>query len=83
MWGRKFKIYINHVSLKYLLKQKISYPSQHLWLANLLGFDYEIEYQKGKENVATNALSRTASYELFIIEVFTIFANIIREIQKS
>jgi hypothetical protein len=48
-----------------------------------LGFDYEIEYQKGKENAATNALSRTASYELFIIEVFTIFASIIREIQKS
>jgi hypothetical protein len=52
LWGRSFKIRIDHVSLKYLLGQKISSPSQHLWLTKLLGFDYEIEFHRGRENVA-------------------------------
>jgi len=30
LWGRPFKIRIDHVSLKYLLDQKLSFPSQHL-----------------------------------------------------
>jgi len=56
LWGRTFKIRTDHVSLKYLLDQKLSSPSQHLWLSKLLGFDYEIEFRKGRENVAAVSL---------------------------
>ncbi|GJV20478.1 transposon ty3-G gag-pol polyprotein [Tanacetum coccineum] len=41
-----------------LALQKITTPFQSKWLPKLLGFDYEIEYKKGKENVVADALSR-------------------------
>lgn len=33
-------------------------PFQLKWLFQLLGFDYEIQYKKGSENVVVDALSR-------------------------
>lgn len=45
-------------NLKYLLEQRITTPSQQKWLIKLLGFDYFIEYKKGKYNVISDALSR-------------------------
>jgi hypothetical protein len=60
-WGNHFKIHINHVSLKYLLDQKIITPMQHQWLVKLMGYDYEIEYRRGKENLAADALSKNAN----------------------
>ncbi|GJT36508.1 putative mitochondrial protein [Tanacetum coccineum] len=40
-----------------LLDQRMSTPIQLKWLPKLMGFDYEIQYKKGVENVATDALS--------------------------
>nr|GEV78969.1 putative alpha/beta hydrolase fold protein [Tanacetum cinerariifolium] len=62
-WGltgyyrRHFKIKTDHFSLKYVLDQRITTPFQSKWFPKLLGFDYEIEYKKGKENVVADALS--------------------------
>ncbi|GJU56063.1 reverse transcriptase [Tanacetum coccineum] len=53
-----FKIKTDHFSLKYLLDQRMSTPTQLKWLPKLMGFDYEIQYKKGVENVTTDALSR-------------------------
>lgn len=45
-------------SLKYLLEKKLSIPLQQKYLAKLMGFSYTIQYNKGLENKAANALSR-------------------------
>jgi len=45
--GQRFQIHIDHQSLKYFLKQRLSSPQQNKWLAKMLGYDYEIIYKKG------------------------------------
>nr|GEZ07645.1 retrovirus-related Pol polyprotein from transposon 17.6 [Tanacetum cinerariifolium] len=55
---RNFKIKTDHFSLKYVMDQRITTLFQSKWLPKLLGFDYEIEYKKGKDNVVADALSR-------------------------
>nr|GEU49498.1 ribonuclease III domain-containing protein [Tanacetum cinerariifolium] len=55
---RHFKIRTNHFSLKNVLYQRLTTPFQSKWLPKLLGFDHEIEYKRGADNAATDALSR-------------------------
>jgi hypothetical protein len=83
LWGRHFTIRTDHVSLKYLLAQKVSFPSQHIWLAKLLGFDYNIECRKGKENIIVDALSRCTNRELFALTMSTISTNLLDEVKAS
>jgi hypothetical protein len=83
LWGKHFKIRTDHVSLKYLLDQKIITPMQHQWLVKLIGYDYEIEYRRGKENVAAYALSRPASHEIFTMVVSSVSSNIMEAITNS
>uniref|UniRef100_A0A453EUM5 Integrase catalytic domain-containing protein n=1 Tax=Aegilops tauschii subsp. strangulata TaxID=200361 RepID=A0A453EUM5_AEGTS len=45
-------------SLKYIQEQKITEGIQHKLLLKLLGYNFTIEYKKGKENKAADALSR-------------------------
>ncbi|GJY04064.1 putative mitochondrial protein [Tanacetum coccineum] len=56
-----FKIKTYHFSLKYLLNQRLTTPFQTKWLPKLLGFDYEISYNKGTKNIVADALSRLSS----------------------
>lgn len=56
--GRHFVIRTDHLSLKYLLDQKISTSMQQKWLTKLLGYDYEIVYKAGQDNKVADALSR-------------------------
>jgi hypothetical protein len=56
--GQRFQIKTDHQSLKYFLKQCISSPEQKKWVTKLFGYDYEIIYKKGKDNVVADALSR-------------------------
>ncbi|KAF8404529.1 hypothetical protein HHK36_009415 [Tetracentron sinense] len=56
--GQHFTIRTDHQSLKYLLEQRIGTATQQKWLSKLMGYDYEIVYRSGKENVAADGLSQ-------------------------
>ncbi|KAG6536522.1 hypothetical protein ZIOFF_001580 [Zingiber officinale] len=58
LWGYKFLVRTDHYSLKFLLEQQITNSPQQHWISKLLGFDFLIEYQAGRNNVATDSLSR-------------------------
>jgi hypothetical protein len=55
--GKRFQIKNDHHSLKYFLEQIISSPEQQRWVTKLFGYDYEIIYNKGKENVVIDDFS--------------------------
>ena len=56
--GHHFIILMDNHSLKFFIKQCISTLEQQKWVIKLLGYDYEIVYRKGKENVVADALSK-------------------------
>ena len=56
--GNKFIIKTDYESLKFLLQQKLQTQLQRKRMTKLMGLDYRIQYQKGKENKAADALSR-------------------------
>ena len=55
---RHFKVKIDHDSLKYFLEQRLSLEEQQKWVTKMLGYEFEIIYKKGKQNVVVDALSR-------------------------
>ena len=58
LMGRHFKLKPDHNSLKYFLEQRLSFEEQQKWVTKMLGYDFEIIYKKGKQNVVADALSR-------------------------
>ena len=58
LMGRHFKVKTDHDSLKYILEQRLSSEEQQNWVTKMLGYDFEIIYKKGKQNVVADALSR-------------------------
>ena len=56
--GNRFTIKTDHQSLKYFLEQKMTTLFQQKWLSKLLGYDYDISYKKGKDNMVADGLSR-------------------------
>lgn len=79
--NQHFSILIDHQSLKYLLEQKITTPSQQAWVAKLMQFDYEIKYRKGRENVAADALSWSSSGELHSLTVVVLLDDLLTQIE--
>lgn len=45
-------------ALKFLLEQRVIQPQHQKWIYKLLGYDFEVCYQPGRENLAADALSR-------------------------
>lgn len=81
--GRHFIIQTDNRSLQYLLTHKIHNSGQLKWLTKLFPFDYEISHKKGKDNIATDALSRITGMEVMIITLSTIEPTLVQEIKKS
>ncbi|XP_071714137.1 uncharacterized protein [Rutidosis leptorrhynchoides] len=81
---RHFKIKTDHVSLKYLMDQRFSTPTQMKWLPKLMGYDYEIVYKQGCDNVVVYALSRVEGIgTLFQIHVTNIGTDMLARVQAS
>lgn len=55
---RKFLIRTDHKSLLHLTEQRITSKIQHKALVKLMDLDYNIQYKKGINNAAADALSR-------------------------
>jgi hypothetical protein len=72
--GRHFKVKTDHDSLKYFLEQRLSLEEQQKWVTKILGYDFEIVYKKGKQNVVADALSRKDEY----VEAFLCAISIIQ-----
>lgn len=53
----------DHHSLKNLLNQVIQTSEQQYFLCKLLGYSYTIVYERGRENLAADALSRLPTEE--------------------
>ena len=56
--GRHFKVKTNHDSLKHFLEQRLPSEEQQKWVTKMLGYNFEIIYEKGKLNFVADTLSR-------------------------
>ena len=83
LWGRRFLIRTDHSSLIFLPDQKTTHVAQQVWLTKLLGFDYEIEYRRGKDNLAADALSRISHNELGALTLSSISTSLMEDIKKT
>lgn len=54
--GSEFTIITDHKALQHFLEQRISTPSQHKWLAKLLGYNYKVVFRPGALNSASDSL---------------------------
>lgn len=79
---RKFIILTDHQSLKYLIDQKLTTPTQQT-MSKLMHFDYEIRYKKGIENSVADALSRVPEVLTFALTSFVIPLELIAKIKES
>lgn len=52
--AHSFKVRTDQQTLKYFLEQRIGTPAQQKWVSKLLGFDFTMEYKKGRENQPRN-----------------------------
>jgi len=83
LMGRPFIIKTYHKSLKHLLDLKISTPFQPFWLSKLMGFDCEIQYKHGSENLVVDALSRVEGAEILLLVISTIQSDLISLIELA
>jgi len=69
-------------SLRYIHDQKIVEGIQHKLLVKLLGYNYKIEYKKGKDNKAADALSR-AIHSSDIMAISCIIPKWVEEVNAT
>ena len=73
---RHFKVKTYHDSLKYFLEHRISSKEQQKWVTKMLGYDFEIIYKKGKQNMVADALSRKdEDVEALIFVIYIVKPN--------
>jgi hypothetical protein len=78
--GSHLIIKIDQQILKYMMSQRLTEGIQHKLLMKLLEIDYSIEYKKGKENRADEALSRKNHS---VSAIFSVVPTWIADIEES
>lgn len=58
LFSRRFVLLSDHTGLRYLFGQPNLNSRKSRWLVTLREFDFEIRYNKGKENRVADALSK-------------------------
>jgi ribonuclease HI len=69
-------------SLKYIQDQRIVDGIQHKLLIKLLGFNYKVEYKKGRENKVADALSR-APHSSQLLAISAVILSWVEQVQAS
>lgn len=54
--GQPFVVKTNQQSLKYLMDQKIGTPVQQKWITKLLGYNFDVQYEKWLASTSRNSL---------------------------
>lgn len=65
--GHHFHLYTDHHALQYLLggrAAKSTNRKHHRWIAELQGYDFDVEHRAGTDNIVPDALSRCHTAEL-------------------
>lgn len=83
LMGKKFIVRTDQKALKFLLDQKLHTGSQMKWIAKLMQFHFEIEYKKGRENKATDSLSRVTTGEVASMMLINGVSELFEKIKNS
>ena len=78
-----FCINTDHQSLKYFLEQCVSSSTQQKWVRKLMGYDYEITYKKGKDNLVANSLSHTFCDHISLSAISLPISNWLQSVQQG
>nr|KYP69715.1 Retrovirus-related Pol polyprotein from transposon 17.6 [Cajanus cajan] len=77
LYGARFSVFSDHMSLRYLFDQKELNMRRRRWMEFLKDYDFQLMYHSGKANVAADALSRKSIHmssmmmkELELVEEF-------------
>ncbi|KAF3629835.1 hypothetical protein FXO37_28741 [Capsicum annuum] len=81
--GHPIAFITDQKALKHLLEQNIHTDFQVAGITKLMAFDFTIEYKKGAENKAVDALSRKPKTELLAISLLTHDEALYARIQAS
>jgi hypothetical protein len=74
----------DHISLKYLLEQRLTHTLQHKGLCKLLGLDYTIQYKRGVDNKVADALSRRETvHDMELYNVSTRIPSWVTDLRQS
>jgi hypothetical protein len=66
--GKRYELYMDHKSLKYIFTQSNLNLRQRRWLELIKDYDLRINYHPGKANVVADALSRMSHVSLLGVD---------------
>ncbi|KAK8949103.1 hypothetical protein KSP39_PZI005439 [Platanthera zijinensis] len=82
--GCSFIIRTDHQSLKFMLEQKFATPVQQRYMSKLMGYEFTVQYKRGKETVCVDALSRVHdSPDASLCVLVTLQSDLLNLIRQS